>query len=244
MENFTSEAKQVLSLAAEDAKSRWHSHVGTEHILIGLLKLGTGEAFKVLTQNQSLNAWYLSINRELRNGPAWVNQISYTPRTKKVLNLAHKEAEVVGSALIAPEHILLALVREGDGLAAKVMRDMGVATLEELRVALFGPRPASVQEGDQRKLLGRLNTLPHLILLLGLTPRDFEKMSEMWADEVMLATIHFATVRHIALVVEARPSLISEHRSELANALRSALSVTTFNDLRMQIERLLKTVEG
>jgi ATP-dependent Clp protease ATP-binding subunit ClpA len=143
MENFTSEAKKVLSLATEDARSRRHNYVGTEHILIGLLKLGAGAVFGVLTQNQSLVAWYSCINREMRDGRDLVDQIVYTPRTRKVLNLAHKEAEAVGSVLIGPEHILLALVREGDGLAAKVMRDMGVATLEELRVVLFTPPPAS-----------------------------------------------------------------------------------------------------
>ena len=119
--DFTPRAKEVLALALKEAKRLNHAYVGTEHLLLGLIKLGQGVAVKVL-QRMGLDLERVRIEVEQHIGPhpeaKMVGNIPYTPRVKKVLALAGKEAEALKQSYVGTEHILLGLLREGEGIAA------------------------------------------------------------------------------------------------------------------------------
>src|SRR5882757_7556882 len=129
MNNFTPRAQQVLALARKEADRFNHNFVGTEHLLLGLIKLGQGVAVNVL---QKLGLDLETVRMEVENlvgtGPdqKMIGNIPYTPRVKKVLALAAKEAKALNHTYVGTEHILLGLLREGDGVAAKVLKNLDV----------------------------------------------------------------------------------------------------------------------
>ena len=129
MNNFTPRAQQVLALARKEADRFNHNYVGTEHILLGLIKLGQGVAVSVL-QNMGLDLETVRIEVEKQVGSGPENSISgnipYTPRVKKVLSLSNKEAENLDHSYVGTEHILLGLLREGEGVAARVLTSLDV----------------------------------------------------------------------------------------------------------------------
>ncbi len=129
MNNFTPRAQQVLALARKEADRFNHNYVGTEHILLGLIKLGQGVAVSVL-QNMGLDLETVRIEVEKQVGSGPENTISgnipYTPRVKKVLSLSNKEAEQLDHSYVGTEHILLGLLREGEGVAARVLTSLNV----------------------------------------------------------------------------------------------------------------------
>jgi len=129
MNNFTPRAQQVLALARKEADRFNHNYVGTEHILLGLIKLGQGVAVSVL-QNMGLDLETVRIEVEKQVGSGPDNTISgnipYTPRVKKVLSLSNKEAENLDHSYVGTEHILLGLLREGEGVAARVLTSLDV----------------------------------------------------------------------------------------------------------------------
>jgi ATP-dependent Clp protease ATP-binding subunit ClpC len=129
MSDFTPRAKEVLALALKEAKRLNHAYVGTEHLLLGLIKLGQGVAVNVL-QEMGLDLERIRIEVEQHVGPhpdaKMVGNIPYTPRVKKVLALAGKEAEALKHSYVGTEHILLGLLREGEGIAARVLKSMEV----------------------------------------------------------------------------------------------------------------------
>ena len=129
MNNFTPRAQQVLALARKEADRFNHNYVGTEHILLGLIKLGQGVAVSVL-QNMGLDLETVRIEVEKQVGSGPENTISgnipYTPRVKKVLSLSNKEAENLDHSYVGTEHILLGLLREGEGVAARVLSSLNV----------------------------------------------------------------------------------------------------------------------
>ena len=129
MNDFTPRAKEVLALALKEAKRLNHAYVGTEHLLLGLIKLGQGVAVKVL-QRMGLDLERVRIEVEQHIGPhpeaKMVGNIPYTPRVKKVLALAGKEAEALKQSYVGTEHILLGLLREGEGIAARVLESLEV----------------------------------------------------------------------------------------------------------------------
>ena len=110
MNNFTPRAQQVLALARKEADRFNHNYVGTEHILLGLIKLGQGVAVSVL-QNMGLDLETVRIEVEKQVGSGPENTISgnipFTPRVKKVLSLSNKEAENLDHSYVGTEHILL-----------------------------------------------------------------------------------------------------------------------------------------
>jgi ATP-dependent Clp protease ATP-binding subunit ClpC len=125
---FTERAQQVILLAQEEAKRLKHTQVGTEHILLGLLMEGQGISAKILT---SLNISIENIKKEVEdiigigNDP-YQGVIGYTPRAKRVLELALEEARALGHNYIGTEHILLGLLREGEGVAAQILTNSGL----------------------------------------------------------------------------------------------------------------------
>src|SRR4026209_18823 len=124
MNNFTPRARQVLALARKEADRFNHNFVGTEHLLLGLIKLGQGVAVNVLQKmGLDLETVRLEVEKQVGTGPDQrvVGNIPYTPRVKKVLALAAKEARALNHTYVGTEHILLGLLREGDGVAARVL---------------------------------------------------------------------------------------------------------------------------
>ena len=129
MNNFTPRAQQVLALARKEADRFNHNYVGTEHLLLGLIKLGQGVAINVLAKmGLDLETVRMEVEKQVGSGPEtkMVGNIPYTPRVKKVLALAGKEAKALGHSYVGTEHILLGLLREGDGVAAKVLKNLDV----------------------------------------------------------------------------------------------------------------------
>ena len=129
MNNFTPRAQQVLALARKEAERFNHNYVGTEHLLLGLIKLGQGVAVNVLQKmGLELETVRAEVEKQVGAGPEGkiVGNIPYTPRVKKVLALAGKEAKSLNHSYVGTEHILLGLLREGEGVAAVVLKNLDV----------------------------------------------------------------------------------------------------------------------
>jgi len=129
MNNFTPRAQQVLALARKEADRFNHNYVGTEHLLLGLIKLGQGVAVSVLERmGLDLESVRMEVEKQVGTGPDQKvsGNIPYTPRVKKVLALANKEAKALNHSYVGTEHILLGLLREGEGVAARVLQTLGV----------------------------------------------------------------------------------------------------------------------
>lgn len=130
LNNFTPRSQQVLALARKEAARFHHNYVGTEHLLLGLIKLGQGVAVNVLQKmGLDLETVRRAVEKQVGSGVethiSAVN-IPFTPRVKKVLNLAAKEARALNHSYIGTEHILLGLLREGEGVAARVLKSLDV----------------------------------------------------------------------------------------------------------------------
>ena len=133
-ERFTDRARRVVVLAQEEARLLNHNYIGTEHILLGLLNEGEGIAAKALESlGISLNAVREQVVEIIGQGQqAPTGHIPFTPRAKKVLELSLREALQLGHNYIGTEHILLGLIREGEGVAAQVLQKLG-AELQKVR---------------------------------------------------------------------------------------------------------------
>lgn len=129
MNNFTPRAQQVLALARKEADRFNHNYVGTEHILLGLIKLGQGVAVSVLQKmGLDLETVRGAVEKQVGTGTESKTHgsIPYTPRVKKVLALAGKEAKALNHSYVGTEHILLGLLREGEGVAARVLKSLDI----------------------------------------------------------------------------------------------------------------------
>ncbi|MFT5239186.1 MAG: ATP-dependent Clp protease ATP-binding subunit ClpC [Candidatus Promineifilaceae bacterium] len=127
--NFTPRAQRVVKLAQKEADAFNHPYVGTEHLLLGLIALGEGVAVNVLERmGVSLEKVRLEVERAVGQGPETktVGNIPFTPRSKKVLQLAMAEAQALNHTYVGTEHILLGLLHEGEGVAAQVLRSLGI----------------------------------------------------------------------------------------------------------------------
>src|SRR5947209_7934644 len=127
MNNFTPRAQQVLQLARKEADRFNHNYVGTEHLLLGLIKLGQGVAVNVLQKmGLDLETVRMEVEKQVGSGPETklVGNVPYTPRVKKVLALAGKEAKALNHSYVGTEHILLGLLREGEGVADRVLKSL------------------------------------------------------------------------------------------------------------------------
>ncbi|MEY4323079.1 MAG: hypothetical protein RL410_860, partial [Actinomycetota bacterium] len=133
-ERFTDRARRVVVLAQEEARMLNHNYIGTEHILLGLIHEGEGVAAKALeAMNISLESVRAQVEETIGQGQtAPSGHIPFTPRAKKVLELSLREALQLGHNYIGTEHILLGLIREGEGVAAKVLETLG-ADLNRVR---------------------------------------------------------------------------------------------------------------
>lgn len=153
MNNFTPRAQQVLALARKEADRFNHNFVGTEHLLLGLIKLGQGVAVNVLQKmGLDLETVRMEVEKQVGTGPdqKLMGNIPYTPRVKKVLALASKEAKALNHTYVGTEHILLGLLREGDGVAARVLKNLDV-DIEQTRQEILkelDPNFAAQEEGQ------------------------------------------------------------------------------------------------
>lgn len=147
---FTERAQKVLALAQEEAHRLGHNNIGTEHILLGLVREGEGIAAKAL---YGLGLSSEKIQQEVENligrGQESVQTPHYTPRAKKVIELSMDEARKLGHSYVGTEHILLGLIREGEGVAARVLNNLGVS-LNKARqqvLQLLGSNEAGNHQG-------------------------------------------------------------------------------------------------
>jgi ATP-dependent Clp protease ATP-binding subunit ClpC len=145
-ERFTERARQVVVLAQDEARALRHNYIGTEHLLLGLLREEEGLAARVLetlgvTLEQSRDQVRAIIGAG-EPGETLAGQIPFTPRAKKTLELALREARSLGHQFIGTEHVLLGLVRVGEGVGVKILDALGAS-------------PAVVREEVIRSLSGR-----------------------------------------------------------------------------------------
>ncbi len=156
-ERFTERARQVVVLAQEEARAFKHNYIGTEHVLLGLLREEEGIAARVL---ESLDITVEEVRAQVvqtvgRGEEVTTGQIPFTPRAKKVLNLALREALSLGHNYVGTEHILLGIVREGNGVAIDILRDLDADAPKVrdkvLRQLGGAPRPAPPRRLRRRR---------------------------------------------------------------------------------------------
>ena len=137
-ERFTERARQVVVLAQEEARALKHNYIGTEHILLGLLREEKGLAARVLeTLDVDVDDVRAQVGRIVGQGDEISpGQIPFTPRTKKVLELSLREALALGHSYIGTEHVLLGLVRENEGVAARILLGFD-ADSDKVRTEVF-----------------------------------------------------------------------------------------------------------
>src|SRR5215211_3492947 len=133
-DKFTDRARKVLTLAQDEAQRFNHNYIGTEHLLLGLVREGEGVAARVL---ENMNVELAKVRTAVefiigRGDRPVVGEVGLTPRAKRVIELAIDEARRLGHNYIGTEHLLLGLVREGEGIAAGVLESLGV-NLERVR---------------------------------------------------------------------------------------------------------------
>jgi ATP-dependent Clp protease ATP-binding subunit ClpC len=154
---FTERARKVIILAKEEARRFNHDYIGTEHILLGLIREGEGVAAAVLQKmGVSLENIRLEVEKLVQPGPTTqiIGDIPFTPRAKKALELAAEEARSLGHNYIGTEHLLLGLIREGEGIASQVLLNLGLdlnTVRNEVMELLGSALPGFGQGGQQAK---------------------------------------------------------------------------------------------
>ncbi len=146
-DKFTERVRKVIFLAREEAGRLQHDYIGTEHLLLGLLREGEGIAATVLNNlGLDLDAIRQAVESMVAQtgGTLTIGEIPFTPNAKRVLELAVDEARQLGHNYVGTEHLLLGLIREGEGVAAKVLIDLGVdrKKVREETLKLLGGTPA------------------------------------------------------------------------------------------------------
>ena len=164
-DKFTERVRKVIYLAREEAARLQHDYIGTEHLLLGVIREGEGIAATVLN---NLGLDLDRIRQEVENmvsasgGTMTIGEIPFTPRAKRVLELAVEEARSLGHNYVGTEHLLLGLIREGEGVAAKVLLELGVdrKRVREETLKLLGGTPSSsssTERGEERAETPALN---------------------------------------------------------------------------------------
>ena len=161
-ERFTDRARRVVVLAQEEARFLNHGWIGTEHLLLALLREGEGVGCQALVQHgmslETAREEVLEIIGEGATPPK--GHIPFTPRAKKILEMALRESLQLGHNYIGSEHILLGMVREGEGIAAQVLAAMGL-TLESLRETILELLKANPEQREAaRRPLPRMERTP------------------------------------------------------------------------------------
>src|SRR5213076_699614 len=164
-DKFTERARKVLQLAQEEAQRFNHNYIGTEHLLLGLVREGEGVAAKVLANlGVDLNKVRSAVEFIIVRGERTVTgDIGLTPRAKKVIELSVEEARRLNHNYIGTEHLLLGLVREGEGIAAGVLESLGV-NLDKVRHQVIHvlSQSSSVAPAQETKRPSKTPTLDQL----------------------------------------------------------------------------------
>ncbi|HEV3407696.1 MAG TPA: Clp protease N-terminal domain-containing protein [Gaiellaceae bacterium] len=182
-ERFTERARQVVVLAQDEARALGHNYIGTEHLLLGLLRDEEGLAARVLDGiDVTLEEAREQVVRIVGRGDeVGAGEIPFTPRAKTVLELSLREAISLGHNYIGTEHILLGLVREGEGVAAQILRDFD-ADAETIRSELL-------------RMLGGRETGPHAAATVS------PALPERWSPPLVVAIILAAVGFPLGLLV-------------------------------------------
>lgn len=237
-ERFNEDAKRSLTLAQEEAERSRHSYIGTEHLLLGLLRVEKGTAHRVLTElGVDIHTVREVIKSVLgRSERILIQSIIPTSRVKKVIELSFEEARRMGDNEVDTAHMLLGLIIEGEGIAAHVLTDLG-ATLEKVRPAIeqarskpgqerpSAQRPASPQHepipysSDATRLLDLLGK-PHVARLLKAKGVDTDALSTQLADPPPI--MHDLGVR-LRVATHSLSSAVEHQDFEVAARLRDEL---------------------
>ena len=188
MQNFTPRAQQVLALARKEADRFNHNYVGTEHLLLGLIKLGQGVAVNVLQKmGLDLETVRMEVEKQIGTGPEtkMIGNIPYTPRVKKVLALAQKEAKQLNHNYVGTEHILLGLLREGEGAAARILKSLEV-DIERCRNEIlkeldpnFTPTEGEVEENETQPPSGKKDAKTPALRMFGRDLTELARKNEL-----------------------------------------------------------------
>ena len=146
-ERFTDRARKVMALANQEAQRFNHEYIGTEHILLGLVKEGSGVGANVLKNLEvDLRKVRLEVEKLVKSGPEMVTmgKLPQTPRAKKVIEYAIEEARNLNHNYVGTEHLLLGLLREQDGVAAQVLMNLGLK-LEDVREEVLNLLGAGIE---------------------------------------------------------------------------------------------------
>jgi len=155
-ERFTDRARKVMALANQEAQRFNHDYIGTEHILLGLVKEGSGVGANVLKNlGVDLRKVRLEVEKLVKSGPEMVTmgKLPQTPRAKRVIEYAIEEARNLNHNYVGTEHLLLGLLREQDGVAAQVLMNLGLK-LEDVREEVLNLLGAGVEPEDASAMAG------------------------------------------------------------------------------------------
>ena len=246
-DKFTERARKVLSLAQEEAQRFQHNYIGTEHLLLGLVREGEGVAAKVLSNlGVELNRVRESVEFIIGHGDRIVlGEMGLTPRAKKVIELAVDEARRLNHHYIGTEHLLLGLVREGEGIAAGVLESMGV-NLEKVRTqtiqVLSQSGISQRMEGTHVELTVQLMTtqlnkaLDALASVLrekeqAVQQKEYERAAELHDREIKLRD----RISNLESALRRLPGFSQTHFTQ------SAIQIDddTFDTFTVQLERVL-----
>ena len=201
-EKFTDRARRVVVLAQEEARLLNHDYIGTEHLLLGLIHEGEGVAARALESlGISLEDVRRNVEEMIRRGQHELSgHIPFTPRAKKVLELSLRESQQLGHDYIGTEHILLGLIREGEGVAAQVLVKLG-ADLNRVRqqvLQLLGAHAREAGEGEAggrgRSARGLAGREPE-VRIVGSPAQIAEILARLRSIDARLAAVE----RHLGL---------------------------------------------
>ena len=156
-ERFTDRARKVMQLANQEAQRFNHEYIGTEHMLLGLVKEGTGVAANVLKNlDVDLRKIRLEVEKLVQSGPEMITmgKLPQTPRAKKVIEYSMEEARQLAHNFVGTEHILLGLLREQEGVAAQVLMNLGMK-LEDVREEVLNLLGNGLEGGEGSERGGR-----------------------------------------------------------------------------------------
>jgi ATP-dependent Clp protease ATP-binding subunit ClpA len=204
-DRFTDRARQVVVLAQEEARMLNHGYIGTEHILLGLIHEGEGVAAKSL---ESLNITVEAVRRQVeliigRGQAAPTGQLPFTPRSKKTLELALREARRLNRDYIGTEHILLGVIREGEGVAVQILQRLGASksrARDAVMRQLSPPAEAAALQPEEKPspLFDDRERIALALLIEGHTTRQI-------AAELGVATVEEIIASIIKKLREAAP---------------------------------------
>ena len=208
-DKFTERARRVLRNAQEEAQRFQHNYIGTEHLLLGLVSEGDGVGAKVLANlGISLDKVRGSIEFIIGRGDRIVlGEIGLTPRAKKVIELAVDEARRLNHHYIGTEHILLGLVREGEGIGAGVLESLG-AGIENVRTEttrVLGGIPQEVEASSRQNF----RASPSLFYRSNLSPSSLRVLTFAQGEALLLLHDHIGS-EHLLLALMREPGLASD----------------------------------